>query len=156
VVEFTADAERLHREHHLAAEVCQRVGRWDREVALLLTELVRQVGRRARQLAGIPEPLGGVDLVEGSMLHLLVGDVVEDEELGRGRRRRQLRRGGPVLWYCSTRSTSCCVSGRLGSLSRFGKSFIGGEYAPGLQSEAKSLTALGFVWREPVYLVHLA
>ncbi len=82
MVELAANPERLHRRHHLAAEVGQRIRGRNGKVALLLTELVGEVRPRRCRATGVPESLGGVDLIERPVLDLLVGDVVEHEELG--------------------------------------------------------------------------
>ena len=82
VLDLDLDAEALHGEDHLRAQVLEVVGRGDREVALLGADLVAEVGPLVG--AGVPVPFDRVDLVEGVTLVLGVPDVVEDEELGLG------------------------------------------------------------------------
>ena len=84
VMELACDPECAHRHDHLGAQVREGVGRRDGEVPLLLAQLVCEVGLAVEGLAGVPEPLDRVDLVEGAVLALLVGEVLEDEELGLG------------------------------------------------------------------------
>ena len=62
VADLDLDARRLQREHHLRAEVRERVGRRDGEVALLVARLVAEV--RALLAARVPRALVGVDVVE--------------------------------------------------------------------------------------------
>ncbi len=52
VVELAGDAEPLERQHHLGAQVVERVGRRGREVALLRPRRVAEAG-----LAGVPVAL---------------------------------------------------------------------------------------------------
>ena len=79
VVELARDAEPLERQHHLRAQVAQRVVRRGREVALLLAHRVAEPG-----LAGVPVALGRVDEVVRPVRPELVRDLVEDEELALG------------------------------------------------------------------------
>ena len=58
VVELAGDAKALERQHHLRAEVVQRVVRCGREVALLLADRVAE-----SSLAGVPVAFGRVDRV---------------------------------------------------------------------------------------------
>ena len=82
VLDLDLDAEALHGEDHLGPQVLEVVGRRDREVPLLGTDLVAEV--RSFVGAGVPVPLDRVHLVEGVALVLGVPHVVEDEELGLG------------------------------------------------------------------------
>ena len=79
VVELARDAEPLEREHHLRAQVAERVVRRGREVALLLAHGVAEA-----RLAGVPVPFGRVDEVVRAVRAELVRDLVEDEELALG------------------------------------------------------------------------
>ena len=78
--------QRNHREDHLVADVDQLVGRGHREVALLVADLVAQVGGAVVLLLApaVPGGLDGVDLVEGRVRGAVVGDAVKDEEFGLG------------------------------------------------------------------------
>ena len=79
MLSFDGDADVLHDQHHLAAQVLQRIGGRHREVPFLVTGLVAQVGLLVP--AGVPAPLLGVDVVEARVLVLVEADVVEHEEL---------------------------------------------------------------------------
>ena len=76
VVELARDPEPLEREHHLRAQVAERVVRRRREVALLLAHGVAEAG-----LARVPVALARVDEVARGVRAELVRDLVEDEEL---------------------------------------------------------------------------
>ena len=79
VVELAGDPQPFQRQHHLGAEVGQRVVRGRREVALLGPDRVAEA-----RVARVPVPLLGVDLVVGLVVGELVRDRVEDEELALG------------------------------------------------------------------------
>jgi hypothetical protein len=79
VLHFDLDAESLQREDHLRTQILEMVGRWDGEVALLVTGLVTEV--RPLVTAGVPRPLDRIDLVERRTLIAAVADLVKDEEL---------------------------------------------------------------------------
>ena len=76
VVELARDAEPLERQHHLRAQVAERVVRRGREVALLLAHGVPEP-----RLARVPVPFRRVDVVVRAVGAELVRDLVEDEEL---------------------------------------------------------------------------
>ena len=89
VVELAGDAEPLERQHHLRAQVVQRVVRGGREVALLLAHRVAEPG-----LARVPVALGRVDRVVRAVRAELVRDLVEDEELALGPEERRVGDAG--------------------------------------------------------------
>ena len=75
------DADALHLEHHLGADVLQAVVRRHREVAFLVARLVAEVDAL---LAAVPVALVRLDVVVARVLVGVVADAVEDEELGLG------------------------------------------------------------------------
>src|SRR4051812_23220772 len=77
VVELALDADLLQLQHHLGADVLERVVRRGREVAVLLAD---RVARRALAVR-VPVALAGLDLVAGRVRVAAVADGVEDEEL---------------------------------------------------------------------------
>jgi hypothetical protein len=79
VVELARDPEALERQHHLRAEVVERVRRSRGEVALL-----RPCGVAEARLAGIPVALRRVDVVVRGVGPEVVVHLVEDEELALG------------------------------------------------------------------------
>ena len=79
VLDLDLDAELLHREDHLGAQVLKMVHRRNREVPLFVAGLEAQVGPLVR--AGVPDSLDRIDLVETLVRVLIEADVVEDEEL---------------------------------------------------------------------------
>ena len=72
--------ELLHGQDHLGAQILEMVHGRNREVALLVAGLEAQV--RPLVLAGVPDSLDRVDVVEALVRVLVEADVVEDEELG--------------------------------------------------------------------------
>ncbi len=94
VLALDLDAQFLHHQAHLGADVLLRVGGGDREIAFLVADLVAEVGHLVA--AGVPDGFLGIDGVEGAVALGVELHVVEDEELGfRARRRRWSAR--PVL-----------------------------------------------------------
>ena len=79
VMDLDRDAERLHREDHLGAEIHQGVVRRHRVIPALRADLVAQVRSLVR--AGVPEPFDRIDLVEAALVGVGVAHVVEHEEL---------------------------------------------------------------------------
>src|ERR1700687_6279784 len=79
VMRFDRDPQRLHRQHHLGAEIMSAVNRGNRKVSLFRARLVAQIRRFL--LAGVPAALAGIDFVEGVVDALSVAHVVEYEEL---------------------------------------------------------------------------
>ena len=82
VVAFHGDADLLHGEYHLGADVLHAVRGRAGEVAFLGARLVAQVG--VLLLARRPVALGRIDGMEGEVGALPVAHVVEHEELGFG------------------------------------------------------------------------
>ena len=82
VVGLDRDPDLLHGQHHLGADVHERVRGRRREVALLGPDLVAEV--RALVAGHVPMALDRVDLVGAVVDALAVADVVEHEELGLG------------------------------------------------------------------------
>ncbi len=93
VVDFHLDARRDHRQHDLGAQILQPVGRWHREVALLVARPVAQVGRSVR--AGVPDAFFRIDVVIALVRVLVEAHGVEDVELRLGSEIR--RRGDATL-----------------------------------------------------------
>src|SRR5437868_12853722 len=79
MVELTRNAEPLQREHHLRAQVAERVVWRRREVALLLPHGVAEPG-----LARVPVAFARVDEVVRPVGTELVRNLVEDEEFALG------------------------------------------------------------------------
>ena len=76
VVELARDAEALERQHHLRAQIAERVVRRGWEIPLLLAHGVAEP-----RLARVPVPLTRVDEIVRAVRPELVRDLVEDEEL---------------------------------------------------------------------------
>ena len=74
-----ADADALHLEHHLLADILQAVVGGHREVAFLVARLVAEV---RTLFAAVPVALVRVDKVVARMLIAIEADAVENEELG--------------------------------------------------------------------------
>ena len=82
---FDVHAALDHREHHLVADVHQRIGRRDGEVAFLVPQLVAEVRAHAFAeivSAAIPLAFFAIEEVVAGVGRLVEADVVEDEELG--------------------------------------------------------------------------
>ena len=99
VLDLDLDAEPLHREDHLGAQVLVLVHRRDREVALLVPDLVAEVAA-AFVARGVPRRFDRVDRVRRRVLVVVEPHVVEDEELRLGTEvarcpRGRSRRDGP-------------------------------------------------------------
>ena len=82
VLDLDLDAHLLEGEHHLGPQVLEVVGRREGEVALLVADLVAEVGLLVA--GGVPGALDRVDAVARRVVVLVVAHVVEDEELGLG------------------------------------------------------------------------
>ena len=80
VVHFDVDADLLHRQHHLGADVLQRVHRRHREVPFFVSNLVAEVRRAFLLLAGVPEALRAVEIIEPVVVALAEADLVEHKE----------------------------------------------------------------------------
>ena len=83
VLDLDGDADRFQGEHHVAADVLQRIGGRHREIAFLEPDLVTQVSRLLDP-ARVPPALGRIDMVVALVLVLVVADVVENEEFALG------------------------------------------------------------------------
>src|SRR5207253_11450419 len=79
VVDLDLDARLLHLQLDLAAQILQLVHRRDREVALLVTRPIAQVGGAIS--TGVPDTFVGVDLIEALARVLTKTNGVEDIEL---------------------------------------------------------------------------
>ncbi len=79
---FDAHADALQHLHHLVAQVDQRVGGRDGEIAALVRRFVAEVGELLA--ARVPGPLDGVNQVEGLVVGGRITDLVEDEEFRLG------------------------------------------------------------------------
>ncbi len=87
VLRFNPNADLLHHQHHLGADVVHAIGRRDREIALFVARLVAQV--RTFFTAGVPLAFYRVDEVVTGILGGVVTDVVKNEKLGfRPKKRR--------------------------------------------------------------------
>jgi len=91
-----ANPDPLHLEHHLGADILQRVHRRDRKIAFLVFNFVAEVGASLdRALApAVPVTFVGFDIVVARILRGVVAESVEDKKtpaLVRRRRRRQAR-----------------------------------------------------------------
>src|SRR5712692_11990488 len=73
------DADALHLEHHLGANVLEAVVGRNREIAFLIARLIAEI---LAVLAAIPDALGRLDKVVAGVLVGVEADAVEDEELG--------------------------------------------------------------------------
>ncbi len=83
VTHLDLDAGIHQRRHDRLAKVAERIGRWDREVAFLVANLVSEV--RELLAAAVPGALDAVDVVVAGIRRGLVeAHVVEQEELGFG------------------------------------------------------------------------
>ena len=82
VLDLDLDAHLLEGEHHLGPQVLEVVRGREGEVALLVPDLVAEVG--AFVPGGVPEALDRVDAVARRVVVLVEAHVVEDEELGLG------------------------------------------------------------------------
>ena len=80
VLALDLDAEFLHHQAHLGADVLLRVGGRDREITFLVADLVAEV--RHFIAAGVPDGFLGIHAVEGAVALGIELHVVEDEELG--------------------------------------------------------------------------
>ncbi len=79
VLGLDLDAALLQSEHHLGADILQRVGRRRGEVALLVADLVAGVRPVGLGAAG-PLPFVAVDVVIRFVLVLVEADAIEDEK----------------------------------------------------------------------------
>jgi len=75
------DADLLHLQHHLSADILQRVGGRYGEIALLITRLVAQI---AAVLTAVPRAFFRFDEVVAGVLIGVEADAVKDEELRLG------------------------------------------------------------------------
>ena len=80
VVLLGGNAQLTHQQEHLGADVLGGVVGSDREVALLLLNLVGEVAAFFDP-SGVPARFDRVDAVEGAPFSRVVADVVEEEEL---------------------------------------------------------------------------
>ncbi len=87
VLDLDLDAESLHREDHLGAQVLVLVHRRDREVALLVPDLVAEV-LAALVARGVPPAFDRVDRMRRGVLVVVETHVVEDENSASGRSNR--------------------------------------------------------------------
>ncbi len=83
-----------HRLHHLVADVHQLIGRRDREIALLVAQLVAQV--RILDAAAIPLALDAIEVVVRFVRASVEAYVVEHEELGLGADVRRVGNAGAL------------------------------------------------------------
>ena len=91
-MDLDRDAAVDERPDHLRAQVLELVGRRDREVALLVTRPMGEVGGPV--LARVPDPLVGVDVVITEVLSLIETKRVEDVELDLRAPERRVRDPG--------------------------------------------------------------
>ena len=82
VEDLDRNADRFQVHRHAGAEVVQRVGRRNREVAALVGGLVAEV--RAFLATAVPATFDRIDHVAGAVRAFGETDLVEDEELGLG------------------------------------------------------------------------
>jgi hypothetical protein len=81
VADLDLDAALRERRHDRLADVPQRVGRGNGEVAFLVSRLVPEV--RELLAAAVPDALDAIDVVVAAVrLGLIEANVVEEEELG--------------------------------------------------------------------------
>jgi len=79
VMFLSSDARLFHFENHFRADVLLRVGRRNREVPFLLSDLAAQVHAL---LPHVPHALVGINVVVGAVVRLVVPRMIEDEKLG--------------------------------------------------------------------------
>ena len=92
VLAFDLDPQLLHREHHLGAEILLGVHRRDRKIALLVTDLVPQVGHLVA--ARVPNAFARIDMKKGFVGRLIVAHVIKDKELCFGAKIDSIRNAG--------------------------------------------------------------
>ena len=78
VVLLDGNPDLLHLQDHLAADILLRIGRWNRKVTFLVTDLSAQV---VAFLPDVPGAFFGIDEVEAAVARLIEPGLIEDEEL---------------------------------------------------------------------------
>ena len=84
VLAFDLDAELLHDEAHLGADVLLGILRRDREITLLVADFVAEIRLTATALAGVPDRFLGINGVERAVAFGIKLNAVEDEKFGFG------------------------------------------------------------------------